>query len=617
MRSSKALAKMSMRRWEEERRIKNHQQKIRDAKPVVKTGVKEGTSPSPHFSRPSSDFAPLKQLLKSFNLQQYYMKLAEEGYDNDTNRLAYMPPHAYSELLIRLKIMPGHRKRFDDLVDFLRQMSTCSEPVKAGKRHADTRLHTAGVMSYASPESTQTAVTMRTLSLFSQQGKAAVPTGSIDEEDEVELDGSTDHNGGHLSTTQEITEYDDSSVSSSLGTAEAFKLKQELAEAKAKINALQAALQQKHPNDSGEFVPERDLHRYNEAIYIEEQTSFLADPPRQSPYPVDPFSESLASPATKADSVPVEEAFSAYQPPETPALLSNVRSSTVRKSTDVVDFKVTAPVTQVFEECHDNKMIDHDEVGISYDSWKMRSTLANLDIEEMCRCLAKVISRHIEYTASLPQKIDHSLPEFLDDLRKPSCASSESLQYSTESVQYIEPLFRMFEKAFNDPEGRSGTPDEDAIYNYSKNVILRSKMEKEASIICLVYLERIIIRAGLRISALNWKRLLFTSLILASKIWDDESFENKHFAQVFTMFTAEEINTMESVFLTILDYRLIVAGSDYANYYLILRTYSERRHRSFPLRALDVDTVRRLQNTCTRAESSFRDMYRDALYKTM
>jgi hypothetical protein len=606
-----------MRRWEEDRRIKNHQQKIRDAKPVVKTGVKEGTTPSPHFSRPSSDFAPLKQLLKSFNLQQYYIKLAEEGYDNDTNSIAYMPPQAYSELLSRLKIMPGHRKRFDDLVDFLRQISTCSEPVKAGKRHIDTRLHTAEIMSQASPESTQTAVTMRTLSLFSQQGKAAMPTGSIDEEDEVELDGPSEPKG-RWSSTQEMTEYEGSSVSSSLGTAEAFKLKQELAEARAKINALQAALLQKHPNESGEFAPARDLHRYNEAFYIEEQSSFVAEPPQQSPSnPVDPFSASLTSPPTKAYEVPIEEAFSAYEPPDTPALLSNVRSSTVRKSTDVVDFKVTAPVPQVFEECHDNKLIDHDEVGISYDSWKMRSTLANLDIEEMCRCLSKVISRHIEYTASLPQKIDHSLPDFLDDLRKPSCASSESLQYSTESVQYIEPLFRMFEKAFNDPEGRTGTPDEDAIHNYSKNVILRSKMEKEASIICLVYLERIIIRAGLRISALNWKRLLFTSLILASKIWDDESFENKHFAQVFTMFTAEEINTMESVFLTILDYRLIVAGSDYANYYLILRTYSERRHRSFPLRALDVDTVRRLQNTCTRAESSFRDMYRDALYKTM
>mmetsp|Transcript_13228 Transcript_13228/g.24778 ORF Transcript_13228/g.24778 Transcript_13228/m.24778 type:complete len:606 (-) Transcript_13228:2204-4021(-) len=605
---------MSMRRWEEERRNKVHLEKVRNAKPVVKTGVKETASPSLHTQKGSVDFAPLKQLLKNFNLQQYFLKLTDEGFDDSYSRLAYMSQPDYNELLDRLKVMPGHRKRFDDLVEFLRQMSTCSEPLKGNRKYADNRSQTAGIMSYNSPEATQLVSTMRTLSLFSQR-EAALQSGSIEEQDEVELDASMQHS--NMNSTQPISEYDDSSVSSSLSTAEALKLKQELAEAKAKINALQAELQKKHPDESNEFASERDLHRYREAIYVEEP-DFAAEPIRVesnvSYEPTDSYeSVTLVNPFEEAKAKEDE----GYVPPDTPALLSNPRTSVVRRSSDLASFKVTAPVAAVFGECQDNKQIDREEVGRSYDSWKMRSTLVNLDIEEMCRCLSKVIHRHIEYSATLPNKIDHSLPDFLDEMRKPSMASSESLNYSAESMMYIEPLCRMFERAFNDPTGNAAVPDESAIYNYSKNVILRSKMEKEASIICLVYLERLIIRAGLRINSLNWKRLLFTSLVLASKIWDDESFENKHFAQVFTMFTQEEINTMESVFLTILDYRLIVAGSDYANYYLILRTYAERQQRSFPLRALDVDTVRKLQNTCTRAETSFREMYRDALYKTM
>lgn len=607
-----------MRRWEEERRNKVHLQKVRNAKPVVKTGVKETASPSPHLHKGSADFAPLKNLLKNFNLQQYFMKLTEEGFDDNYSRLAYMPQPEYNDLVDRLKLMPGHRKRFDELVDFLRQLSTSSEPLKPNLKYPSNRSQTAGVISYASPQAMHTTSAMRTLSLFSQREESR-QTGSIDEEDEVELD--TSANYGRMADTQPISEYDDSSVSSSLTTAEASKLKQELAEANAKINALQAELHKKHPNESNEFQKARDLHRYREPIFVEEEPSF-----EQGPIRVESSGPYLAS-QSYSDSVSTFPRSEAEETkgdpretdglPETPALLSNPRSSIVHRSSELVSFKVTAPVAQIFGECSDNKQIDRDEVGISYDSWKMRSTLANLDIEEMCRCLSKVIQRHIEYTASLPNKIDHSLPDFLDDVRKPSAGSFESLNYSEESLQYIEPLSRMFERAFNDPYCNASIPDDSAIYNYSKNVILRSKMEKEASIICLVYLERLIIRAGLRISSLNWKRLLFTSLVLASKIWDDESFENKHFAQVFTMYTQEEINTMESVFLTILDFRLIVSGSDYANYFLILRTYAERQQRSFPLRALDVDTVRKLQSTCTRAESNFREMYRDALYKTM
>ena len=36
-------------------------------------------------------------------------------------------------------------------------------------------------------------------------------------------------------------------------------------------------------------------------------------------------------------------------------------------------------------------------------------------------------------------------------------------------------------------------PDHDMFFNFCKNIIIASKMEKEVSIICLIYLERLII----------------------------------------------------------------------------------------------------------------------------
>lgn len=75
------------------------------------------------------------------------------------------------------------------------------------------------------------------------------------------------------------------------------------------------------------------------------------------------------------------------------------------------------------------------------------------------------------------------------------------------------------------------------IQNFCKNILSTSKMEKEIPIISLVYIERLIIKSGMGLCGANWRKILFTSLIMASKIWDDESFENENFALAFPIFT--------------------------------------------------------------------------------
>ena len=64
-------------------------------------------------------------------------------------------------------------------------------------------------------------------------------------------------------------------------------------------------------------------------------------------------------------------------------------------------------------------------------------------------------------------------------------------------------------------------------------------MEKEASIAALIYIERLLLRSGFSITNKNWRKITFTSLIMANKIWDDESFENENFAVAFPVFTTK------------------------------------------------------------------------------
>ena len=64
-------------------------------------------------------------------------------------------------------------------------------------------------------------------------------------------------------------------------------------------------------------------------------------------------------------------------------------------------------------------------------------------------------------------------------------------------------------------------------------------------VICLVYLERLILSTGMLLNKWNWKRLVLICLCLASKIWDDDSLENVHFPKVMSDVTLFEISKLE------------------------------------------------------------------------
>lgn len=144
-------------------------------------------------------------------------------------------------------------------------------------------------------------------------------------------------------------------------------------------------------------------------------------------------------------------------------------------------------------------------------------------------------------------------------------------------------------------------------------------MEKEIPILCLIYLERFTKKTGILLNYSNWKRLTLISLILASKIWDDDSLENVHFPQVMTDITLKEISGLELVFLRLIDFDLVIRGAEYAKFYFILKTFSKNFNSVLPMGPLRVEQMQELQNNTVKAESALRDKYnmRLKLQKTM
>ena len=94
---------------------------------------------------------------------------------------------------------------------------------------------------------------------------------------------------------------------------------------------------------------------------------------------------------------------------------------------------------------------------------------------------------------------------------------------------------------------------------------------KEVVVLSLIYIERLIYNTGLLLTSRNWRRILLTSMIIASKIWDDNSFENSHFSQVFANLGVNEINTLERIFLELINYKVYVKQSEYFKYLMLIK----------------------------------------------
>ena len=88
-------------------------------------------------------------------------------------------------------------------------------------------------------------------------------------------------------------------------------------------------------------------------------------------------------------------------------------------------------------------------------------------------------------------------------------------------LSFSRDLEGVFDKAFNEKSKEkwiTAKPSKDTISNFCKNIIITSKMEKEVTIICLIYIEKLIVKSGFHMASMNWRRVVFIALILASKV---------------------------------------------------------------------------------------------------
>jgi len=119
-------------------------------------------------------------------------------------------------------------------------------------------------------------------------------------------------------------------------------------------------------------------------------------------------------------------------------------------------------------------------------------------------------------------------------------------------------------------------PSEREIYDFGHQLFQSVQLSSECSIVCLIYVERLMEVAKVPLLACTWRPIFMCGLLLASKVWQDLSSWNIEFSSVYPQFSLEAINKLELNFLRNVKWDLYISSSSYAKYYFALRSLVEK-----------------------------------------
>ena len=105
-------------------------------------------------------------------------------------------------------------------------------------------------------------------------------------------------------------------------------------------------------------------------------------------------------------------------------------------------------------------------------------------------------------------------------------------------------------------------------------VMDKMQLTTECIVISLIYLEQIMITGNIEIRNFNWRPLVFTAILLASKFWEDIIWYNVDFEENCEIFPLKSINRMESEFISLCDYNIYCSADKYNRYQAMVKEIS-------------------------------------------
>lgn len=194
------------------------------------------------------------------------------------------------------------------------------------------------------------------------------------------------------------------------------------------------------------------------------------------------------------------------------------------------------------------------------------SSISSPDVDELLLCIAATINRKIINGTCI-----------------------------TRTQQSYEIFDERLHPLTNEKVDLTKTPDQTTLYRFIESIFDAEQLSHECGIMMLAYIDRIQEKANVVLLPHNWRRILLSTLILASKVWEDQAVWNVDFLSVFPCVTVKDLGQLEKVLLRLLQYNVSLQASVYAKYYFELRALAERNERNFPVKPLSKESERKLE----------------------
>eukprot|EP01071_Lankesteria_metandrocarpae_P008230 Lankesteria_metandrocarpae@DN4907_c0_g1_i4.p1 len=111
------------------------------------------------------------------------------------------------------------------------------------------------------------------------------------------------------------------------------------------------------------------------------------------------------------------------------------------------------------------------------------------------------------------------------------------------------------------------------VFKFMRHFVFKSGLSCEVLVIGLIYVERIIHGSSVVLTSNNWRPIVMSSLLVASKVHDDFSSWNVELTVIFPEYTLSSVNKLERILCRALNYSLIVDWQQFALYYAHLQRF--------------------------------------------
>ena len=190
----------------------------------------------------------------------------------------------------------------------------------------------------------------------------------------------------------------------------------------------------------------------------------------------------------------------------------------------------------------------------------VNGTMSNPDVESTIKCVCGVYRAHLVQAVGQHNK-------------SPVSVMNKSLDMEIFNDRYHLPV------TWKHNIQQDNLPSLMDIVEFYQEFYKRSQMEFDTIIMSLIYVERLIKTTHISPGPENWRSIIFASMVLASKVWDDLSMWNVDFSNVasaqsqgMSLFTLKRVNQLELILLKSLAFDVRVPASEYAKYYFLIRT---------------------------------------------